>query len=353
MELHFRPMNSSELDLALFKSAFERSGFPKTLEHLRWQYMDNPTGRINVELALTTDESRVAGIVSLMPVALKLGEAVMLGCQALDTLTDNDFRGKGLFVKMAQSMLSQSESEGYACVYGFPNGNAAHGWFNRLQWTRLDPVPFLLKPLRLNYGLRKLPFIAQLAEQLPGVPVTFAPKVHLQKHQEFRDILTFDASFDHLWKQFSTDIIVAVHRDASYLNWRLVAKPGEDYRRVGLYENGELRGFVAWAVKQKHGGNIGYLMELIFDLDAPAVGKALLQFANREMFVAGAEVILAWNFTHSPNYHIIRNSGFWHLPESMRPIELHLGARALAAPPGTNPCNRNNWYLSYLDSDTV
>jgi hypothetical protein len=132
-----------------------------------------------------------------------------------------------------------------------------------------------------------------------------------------------------------------------------VEKPNEHYRRVALYENGLLRGFVAWTVKEKHGGNIGYLMELLFDPDAPAVGKALLQHASRQMFVAGAEVILAWSFPHSPNHPVIRNSGFWNLPQRLRPIELHVGARTLAGPAELNTCHRGDWYLSYLDSDTV
>ena len=353
MELQFRCMERSEADLALFQATFERSGSPRTLEHLRWQYLNNPTDRINVEFALTNDGSKVAAIYSVMPVNLKIGQEVAIGCQSLDTLTDVEFRGKGLFVKMANSVFVRSQAEGYACVYGFPNGNSAHGFFGRLGWTQLDPVPFLFKPLRLNYALRHIPYIGKFAEKLPKLPIAFTSKVRLKEHQEFKEISSFDVSYDDLWNRFSAGIAVAVHRNAEYLNWRLVAKPNESYSRLGFYENGILRGFVAWTVKGKHGGQVGYLMELIFDPELPHVAKILMRYANQQMSIAGAEVVLAWSLQHSPNYSSIRKCGYWPLPEWMRPIELHAGARRLWESNDTDPCKRSNWYFSYLDSDTV
>lgn len=353
MELQFRRMNRTERDLVLFKDAFARNGYPRTLEHLRWQYFANPTRHINVEFALADDESRVAAIYSVMPVAVKIGHRVGLGCQSLDTLTDADFRGKGLFVKMAQTMYSRLESEGYAFVYGFPNGSSAHGFFNRLAWKQFDPVPFLFKPLRLNYALRKTPLLGRFAEKMPALAVTLPSAARFEPQQELREVSAFDEAFDNLWEQFSAGIVIAVHRNAAYLNWRLAAKPDERYRRVALYENGKLCGFVAWTVKEKHGGNVGYLMELIFGPDVPAVGTALLEHANHQMFIAGAEVILAWNFAHSPNHSAFRKNGYWPLPERLRPIELHAGTRALADASDAPVENRDGWYLSYLDSDTV
>ncbi len=353
MDVRFRPMAKTEEDLALYRAAFERNGSPRTIEHLRWQFLKNPTGRLNVEFALTPDEQRLAAIYAVMSIDLKVGDVVMPACQSLDTLTDVDFRGKGLFVRMAKATFARAADEQNACVYGFPNGNSAHGFFERLGWTRLDPVPFLIKPLRLNYVLRKLPRVGAKLAGLPSIPVSRVQSPSLPGHRELRAVLRFDGAFDELWSEFSAGIPAAINRDAKYLNWRLVEKPNEQYSRVALFENGRLRGFIAWAVKAKHGGSVGYVMELMHAPTEPDVGRVLLQHALAEMKSSGAEVVLAWCFEHAPNYEAFRANGFFTLPERLRPIELHVGVRSLAAPALANLGNRFNWYFSYLDSDTV
>lgn len=346
-------MERSEQDVALYRDTFERNGSPRSIERLRWQFLDNPTGRLNVEFALAPEGDRLAAIYAVMPVDLRVGGAVLPACQSLDTLTDAEFRGKGLFVKMANAVFSRATSTGDACVYGFPNGNSAHGFFERLGWSRLDPVPFLVKPLRLNYALRKVPRLGSLFAKLPAIPVARVSEPRLPGHREFRPLARFDAATDALWDEFSAAVPVAVHRDARYLNWRLVAKPDEAYQRTALYENGRLRGFVAWAVKDKHGGRVGYVLELIYPPTQHEVGRALLDHAVARMAEDEAEVVLAWNFEHSPNHEAFASTGFMTLPERLRPIELHAGARPFAPPPGANVGNRFNWYFSYLDSDTV
>ncbi|MDX2009475.1 MAG: GNAT family N-acetyltransferase [Myxococcaceae bacterium] len=346
-------MRRTDEDVDLYKATFDRNGSPRSLEHLQWQFIRNPTGRLNVEFAQAEGSEKLAAIYATMPVDLRVEGEVLPACQSLDTLTDVDFRGQGLFVKMAQAVFGRAETNGDACVYGFPNGNSAHGFFERLGWTRLDPVPFMVLPLRLNYFLRRLPRVGRAFSRLPGVPLAVVHAPKLPFHREFRPILQFGPDADDIWTQFAAGIPVAVHRDQRYLNWRLVEKPRERYQRVGLFENGQLRGFVAWCTKEKHGGHIGYVLELLHAPSAPDVARSLLQFAVSEMRRSGAEVVLAWNLEHSPNHSAFRSTGFRKLPERLRPIELHVGVRPLRAPATANIGNRLNWYLSYLDSDTV
>ena len=78
---------------------------------------------------------------------------------------------------------------------------------------------------------------------------------------------------------------------------------------------------------------------------APLLAQAMVRMRE-----AGADVVLAWSMDHSFNRKAFRRLGFFTLPERLRPIELHFGVRPLGDAPVTD---RNNWYLSYCDSDTV
>ncbi|MEZ4238042.1 MAG: hypothetical protein R3F59_18230 [Myxococcota bacterium] len=106
-------------------------------------------------------------------------------------------------------------------------------------------------------------------------------------------------------------------------------------------------------VQDKHGGRVGYVMEVLHVPDDHRAGEILLGAALDDLVASGADVALAWCLEHSPNRTTYRRLGFRSLPESVRPIELHFGVRALDAPPDAALGNRRNWYLSYLDSDTV
>ncbi len=353
-DVTFRPMTRSEADLALFKATFERNGSPRTLQHLRWQYLQNPTGKLYVELAIPEGEAaHAAAIYSVMPVTFRISGREVLGAQSLDTLTDVEFRGKGLFVKMAQSVFARCEQDGVACVYGFPNASSAPGFFKRLGWARLDPVPFLVKPLHAGIFLRRLGPLAKAAAKLPALPLALVTRARLPRSQEILPVSAFDSSFDVLWDRFAQGVGAAVHRDSKYLQWRLVQKPGQRYRMLALYENKDLVAFVAFDVQDKHGGRIGYVLELLHLPGRLAEASNLLREAIAELAADGTELVLAWCLDHSANRAAYRAEGFVHLPERLRPIELHVGVRPLAAPPEANLANRRNWYLSYLDSDTV
>lgn len=353
-KVDFRAMERSELDLELFRSTFERNGSARTLAHLRWQYLDNPTGRLFVDFALSkADPKKVAAIYSVMPVWMRVSGQKVLGTQSLDTLTDVDFRGQGLFVKLAQSVFERCTKENVALVYGFPNGSSAPGFFKKLGWSRLDPVPFLIKPLDASYFLRRLGPLAKFSKYLPPMPLTRGARPTLPRAQEIHPVSSFDAAYDSLWESFAAGIGAAVHRDARYLSWRLHQKPEQRYRTLALSEHGRLLAFVAFDIQEKHGGRVGYVLELLHQPGRVGEAQKLLQEAIAEMAAEGTEVVLAWSLKHSPNHQAYADEGFFPLPERLRPIELHVGARPLAASNEAMLGNRHNWYFSYLDSDTV
>lgn len=354
-KLPYRAMEPTERDLAAFRDAFEANGFPRHLEQLRWQYLEHPGERLLVDFAVDEQEGgeQVAGIYAALPFLTDAGGEARTGGQALDVLTDSAYRGRGLFTGLAKSLYARCAGNGVAFIYGFPNANTANGYWTRLGWTQLDPVPFLIKPLRSRYVLQRIPGVRSLARFLPNVPLPLPAAPALPPGRELRAVAEFDDRFDELWGAFARQVGVAVRRDRRYLAWRYGSKPLERYQTYGLYEGERLLGFVTYCVKSKHGGVVGYLMELISRPDSPDAAAALARAAVRDVARQGADVILAWSFDHSPNHGAYRKAGFFPFPEWARPIELHFGA--LALDPAVEPLvtERSNWYISYSDSDTV
>jgi hypothetical protein len=136
-----------------------------------------------------------------------------------------------------------------------------------------------------------------------------------------------------------------VERNAAYLNWRLRDHPSETYR---LYSHHD-RAFTAASLSHKHGAHIGYLMEAFGD---DAVLAGVIRATTDRLRAEGAELSLAWCPPHAPNYHAYRRAGFLPLPDRLRPIDISFGVRPIAV---NHPAfgDFSDWYLSYLDSDTV
>ncbi|HEX9821824.1 MAG TPA: hypothetical protein VGD07_19655 [Methylomirabilota bacterium] len=315
---------------------------------LQWKFDRHPAAR--GVLAVAHAASSIVGMIGFVPACLKLGCERVAGFQALDTVVDPGCRGQGVFVKLGQAFYSAAPELEAAAVFGFPNESAAPGWFGKLGWIRLGTPPFLIKPLRAGYFVRQVLGGARgLFDTLP-LSVGGEPE---GKDRAVR-IRRFDARADTLWHAFSTNIACAVERTHDYLNWRLVDHPTAQYDTRGVFAaDGEMRAFVTTHVAAKHDGVIGYVMEAMALPEAADDLVMLLRLAIAEMRAAGVDAILAWASPNAPNHRAYRRCRFLPLPDRIRPIHLYFGVRPFTAQARARMATDRDWYLSYLDSDTV
>lgn len=315
----------------------------KSAELLNWRSHANPHGES--KFAVATDRGEVVGMIALIPTRLRGPAGDCLGYQAVDTAVDPAYRGQGLFVKMG-AVAQDPSMLGGDVLWGFPNANAAPGWYGRLGWTHFGAVPLLLRPLRSGF------LFGRLHPKLRSIDV---PLIRNRKMETdcYSDGAQLAADFDELWGQVAPAFGITVDRSGAWLRWRLLDKPGADYRCVGLKsDDGKLGSFVATKVADKHGGRLCYVMEA---LSLPKRTRDLSRMLLAELALAacnGAEAALAWCPKHTPNYAAYRRAGFVPVPPRVRPVEINFGARALrpqsAAAAGADAA----WYVSFLDSDT-
>jgi GNAT superfamily N-acetyltransferase len=324
-----------------------RTLFPKDPDKsarlLNWRFRSNPHGQ--PRFAVAADGGRIVGMIALIPTRLRNAPGKGLGYQAVDTAVHPAYRGHGLFVKMG--LLAQDPAAlGGEILWGFPNANAAPGWYGRLGWTNFGAVPLLMRPLRSSF------LLGRLHPRLRSIDLPLILRRQTSA-EPYRDGAQLADDFDKLWQKVAPRIGIAVDRGGDWMRWRLFEKPDSNYRCLGLKsESGDLDALVAVRVADKHGGRLCYVMEAI---SIPDRSADLAQLLRAELALAaqsGAEAALAWCPKTAPNYAAYRKAGFLPVPRRLRPIEINFGARALreeysaAAAPGAA------WYVSFLDSDT-
>lgn len=346
-DLIIRHMQPTDEDLKLFRGLWIEEGSLKTLNHVRWQYLANPSKVLFVDFAIDPGVNKLAAVYAVLPVHFWVKGQVRLACQSLDTRTGVNYRGRGLFIKLAKMVYERCEKEGIAFVYGFPNRNSVHGFYNRLNWHSLDPIPQLIKPLKLTYLLRKLISRGPSIQENPVIATPLEIKQPIVLLQEFDD------QVDDLWKEFAQQVGVAINRTKEYLNWRFRDRPDSHYITLGYYNGNRLEGLVIYRIMEKHGGKVGYVMELLFRPEKIETGKVLLDCAIKHFRQENCDAALCMSLENSPTYSVFRRAGFVHIPSWLRPIELHFGVRPLALKDEALLFNRDFWFLSYADSDTV
>lgn len=338
--------NISEETIELYKKCFELNGSPKTTEKLQWQFLHTPVDKRYVDIAYSEEKQKTAGIFAVFPVHIKIGDQVFVGAQGLDTMIDIEFRGEGLFILLAKDVYKKCVEDGIKLVYGFPNKDSVKA-SKMLGWKRLDPVPFMLKPLKTKYFTKKIKYL----KALPNINIPYFK----WSNKKFRieTSSTFPDDVNTIWQKFSRHVKVGVVRNKKYLEWRYLTKPGEEYCINHIYKDGSYLGFVVYALKAKHQGLIGYIMELMYDTDFPSAGNQLLISAVKDIKAKGADCILSWCMEHSPNRKIFERNLFFNIPEKLKPIKLHFVTRGFDTNMKEIVEDRSNWYLSYSDSDTV
>ena len=340
----------TKFNLNRYKNCFDQNGSPKQASLIEWQFLKNPVNKQFVDILVDESKDKVAAIYAVFPVTFSIDNTISVGCQSLDTITDVDYRGQGWFIKLAKDVYEKAKADGVSLVYGFPNGNSIHGFEKKLDWEVLDPVPFLIKPLRSDYFTKRISFL----KFLPNINLFLPCKSKLSKKYKLKEEFSFPEATNSIWDSFVKQLKVAVNRDKTYLDWRYIAKPLENYKILHCYDDkNNYVGFVVYTVKEKHGGKIGYIMELIYDLSYPEVGKLLVQYATNKIKQEKADCILSWCFNHAPNYNAFQSNWFFNLPEKFRPIELHFGVNCFNQDFNNVVYERKNWYISYSDSDTV
>lgn len=327
---------------AAIRDAYSRL-FPdanEKLAELDWRFETSIHG--SAKFAVAKQGSEIVGMIALVPTLLRGRFGRLLGVQAIDTIVSPMARGKFVFVRLGK-VVHESRLVDADLVWGFPNALAARGWFGKLGWDRFGTVPFLIKPLRTGYFLGRLwrPF------GRVDVPIGFRPR-------DDKTIVTkLDDRWDGLWEKCREEFGLAVDRSAHWLRWRL-EKPNADYRFAMKVGPDGPQAAVITRIARKHGTTICYVMEALAPTEHRRALGGLLTNEMRRAARCGASVALAWCPKHAPSRLSYKRSGFISLADRFRPVQIHFGGRWLFSGEAMGkPLPGDQWYLSYLDSDTV
>lgn len=158
------PVRAESESLAVYARLFARC-FPQatslTPEYLHWLYASNPAGPVVGFDAW--EGGRLAAHYVCIPCRASVnGEARKL-LLSLNTATDPEFQGRGLFTRLAGATYAHAASAGFHGVYGIANANSTPGFVRKLGFDLVGPLD-----AKVGYGPVRAPYLAGCADRQVG-----------------------------------------------------------------------------------------------------------------------------------------------------------------------------------------
>lgn len=216
---------------ALFNRAF---GEPRSSEHWRWKYRQNPYGSTTVSVAEMSGELVAHYGGYFMPFSKDGFD--LKGLQVGDVMTSPDGRRGGLG---AGSVIVQTflhfwyrHADCADFLYGFNTGTAR----------------------RLGRRYMGYPYLREV--------VCFRAPVGSSKASEVgTEVTRLNREWDEFYLRVRNTCGLTVRRDAQYLDWRYLRCPERSYRLLEFRHQADLMGWVCWKAQGQHAVVGDYLLD--------------------------------------------------------------------------------------------
>ena len=310
----------------------------KTGDYWRWKHVHTPFGRSTGTVALSDAGEEVVGVRSFMrwTLAQPAAGSALLAVRAVDTVTNDAWRGKGIFKRLTLAAIDDLEREGVDLIFNTPNRNSAPGYL-KMGWQCVGAVPLFIRPVRpLRMVLRVLrrssaPAPVWATSDFDGLPL-------------WRDLSVLDEVLalvrGHESARRSSGL--RTPRTPEYLAWRYGAHPQAEYRVYLHREAGRLLGAAVLRANVRMG-----LKELVLaDLWADGADPVRLKRVVQGVCAAtDCDHVMAHFAAGSVELAAIR--GCFFLP--VRQQKMRLFARALGKPLPADVFSMTGWDLSLGD----
>jgi predicted N-acetyltransferase YhbS len=325
----------------------------------KWRYKENPVGLITIVLA--EDKSGLVGQYALHPIRMKIGNSTRIAALSLDTMVHPDYRGQGMFIKLARHLYESVVRQGIPLIYGFPNEASHRGFVARLGWVDLcKRVPLFVKPLNMKRILgtkvdNKLFLIVGGRFGQAGLSLLYPTiRSELPDGCTIQQVRSFDERVDRLWEEASSGLNIILVRDRRYLNWRYVEKPRDSYT-IFIAERAEgIVGYIVLKSAAKFGLQIGFVVDLLAVPERPDISRCLVSKAVKYFKEVRMDIVSCLMLKHGPYIRALKANGFLSMPTRFYPQEMYLGAHSNTEEyPAEFITDPNYWYITWGDHDDI
>jgi len=294
-----------------FKASFNIDFDTKYWE---WRFLNNPNSK-KTYISYIIEDGVLAAYYAVSPMKVIIdGKEEKIALSNM-TMTHPNYRGRGYFKKLAQTLFDDLKKDDFIGVFGFANHNSHYGFRKYLNWIDLSSLClFQVKP------------------------------------DEFRNIKIQDNSVEIKQEEFTEEILnsisqlkvttnkISLKRDKNNIDWRLKNNPSNSYKvQVGRVENK----IVSLLFYKKFNTEID-ILEFFFDESIDTTN--LLNFNISSLIKETNAAINLWSNLHTEEHINLEKQGFQE-----KSFNTYFGVIPFVE--GKNILDYKNWHYRFIDSD--
>jgi len=264
-----------------------------TEAHFAWKHFENPFGPSPMWVA-EVDE-RIAGFRTFLrwEFLTDAGE-VRRAVRAVDTATDPDFQGRGIFTALTLGALDELRADGVDFVFNTPNEQSRPGYL-KMGWQVIGRLPVAVRPTHPG-GLVKI-----VRARTPASRGAVRSTAGIAAAAVFSDLPLADA----LVALGRGGPGLATHRTPEYLRWRYGPEPL--HYRVVTAAAGPAAGAAVFHLRRRGPAIEAVVCEMLVPTGDLRTARALYTQMARE---SGADYLIR---LRSPSEALV-GSRFWPAP---------------------------------------
>jgi GNAT superfamily N-acetyltransferase len=295
---------------------------PRTLDNWHWKFTEkNPAGRSFIWLA--EHEGQIIAHFAAVPFRLKMFDKETTASHTIGALVEEKYQNRGLLKLLGEKIWEELAQKNIHITWGFPNQRA----------YRFHKVALGFEDL-INFDVWK---------------ITKTDILKSGADPSCRAIEEFDADFDRLWEECSSQHDIAVVRNKTYLNWRYLMRPDWLYYPFGYYEDSQLKGYVVLKIFREDRVKRGHIVDIFSNsqdrhtLDC-LISESLAFFSQQKVDEA-----TVWIWGNPLIEHLLEDKGFLKKPADI-PLLLRIHKNH---PLPDRMKDNSHWYFAMGDSTEI
>lgn len=327
-------------DLALLARSTYSKGEIISENYLEWEYTKNPAG--NAIAFVEKDVEKIAGQYILIPKDIVVDGTSVKSSLSLNTITHPDFRGKGVFPRLAELTYSECKIDNIDFTVGFPNANSVKVFLGKLKFVEIGRMPLLLNvvnPLKAIANFIKRRGSDSNEELVLKIDST---------GNDFSSLdLIIDADrYDQFLTTFESRGFITSKRSREYLKWRYVDIPLRKYHLFKYENNGIIESIVVIRAKEIMGVRCGIIVDY-FSLGNSVRSLSII----KELKKNELDLIIATLPEESSEYKSLLRSGFFKIPEFLMFKKLYVILRYHRSDISKTYSDFKKWFITFGDYD--
>ena len=337
----------------LFTECFpENKGTTMASEaHYLWKFGSFPNKPNSYEYGAYLEKDIIGYYAALPYKYFVNGEPIANAGMVCDVMTGVKARGKGVFTRLGKFSTEDLATKELDFTTGYPirpeviPGHMKVGWekpFSLPLYFKFLTTKTLFKSKRIEFLSPLIDFLLKAIFSFIGIFGSSKGETKSFKHTEIDQI----NGFDDFVKQWTSERPIALQKDSDFLKWRLSA-PDKEYQVLVLYDNSKVVGYTVFCQTIKENVLSLAILDLCLLQGYQNKSSVLIRGISEFAESVGAEIIMAMLSQNIAKEYGIVREGFIRTPYKFWFIVKNLSKKF----DRSFLNDKNNWHLTWLDSD--